>query len=114
MSDDRFIPYADAMATQPERLDAVVRHVRGQAPVTALLSTRRPVFVGIGASLAAAAAPVHALRARGVAAHRADVGDLPPGTPALGDAVVAISQSGRSRETVEALSAVEGRCAPPS
>jgi glucosamine--fructose-6-phosphate aminotransferase (isomerizing) len=108
MSDDRFIPYRDAMSTQAERLDAVVSRVREQLPdVGAVLSARRPVFLGIGASLAAAAAPVHALRARGVAAHRSGAGDLPAGCPPLGDVVVAISQSGRSRETVEAVEAAQ-------
>jgi glucosamine--fructose-6-phosphate aminotransferase (isomerizing) len=109
MSDDRFVPYSQAMSTQAEQLDAVVARVREQLPdAAALLRSTRPVFVGIGASLAAAAAPVHALRARGVAAHRAGLGDLPDGCPPLGDALVAVSQSGRSRETVEAVAAASG------
>ena len=109
MSDDRFVPYSQAMSTQAEQLDAVVARVREQLPdAAALLGGTRPVFVGIGASLAAAAAPVHALRARGIAAHRAGLGDLPRGCPPLGDVVIAVSQSGRSRETVEAVAAWPG------
>lgn len=109
MSDNRAIPYRQAISSQAEALAGVARRVADQLDdVGPLLATTRPVFLGIGASLAAAALPVHILRARGIAAHRSGVGDLPPGTPALGDAVVAVSQSGRSRETIEALAAVEG------
>ncbi|WP_432563921.1 SIS domain-containing protein [Kineococcus sp. SYSU DK003] len=110
MSDDLFIPYRDAMADQAASLDAVVARVTGQLPAAAeLLRASRPVFTGIGASLAAAAAPVHTLRTRGVPAHRVGVGDLPAGGPALGDAVVAVSQSGRSAETVAVQAALHGR-----
>lgn len=107
MSDDLFVPYRDAMADQAASLEAVVAHVTEQLPAASeLLRTRRPVFTGIGASFAAAAAPVHTLRARGLPAHRAGVGDLPPGGPALGDAVIAVSQSGRSAETVAVQAAL--------
>ena len=107
VSDSTFIPYRDALATQAACLDAVLTHVGGQLPTLgALLGTRRPVFTGIGASLAAAAAPVHTLRSRGLPAHRASVGEVPQGSPALGDAVIAVSQSGRSAETVAVQSAL--------
>ncbi|MEW2547034.1 SIS domain-containing protein [Streptomyces sp. NPDC047002] len=61
---------------------------------------RRVLFAGIGASCAALASPVYALRASGVDAARTDCSDYPAaaGRP---DVVVALSQSGRSRETAD-------------
>ncbi|MCA1223543.1 SIS domain-containing protein [Streptomyces sp. 8L] len=61
---------------------------------------RRVLFAGIGASCAALASPLYALRAAGVDASRSDCSDYPAaaGRP---DVVVALSQSGRSRETAD-------------
>ncbi|WP_328466169.1 SIS domain-containing protein [Streptomyces sp. NBC_00448] len=61
---------------------------------------RRVLFAGIGASSAALASPLYALRAAGVDAWRTDCSDYPAaaGRP---DVVVALSQSGRSRETAD-------------
>jgi glucosamine--fructose-6-phosphate aminotransferase (isomerizing) len=102
-----FIPYRTALPQQPEQLAAIAEHVARQlVERPAGFAARRPVFYGIGASHAAAALPVALLRARGVGAHRVEVGELPPGSPALGDVTIAISQGGRSRETVDALSAL--------
>jgi glucosamine--fructose-6-phosphate aminotransferase (isomerizing) len=101
-----FIPYRTAMPRQAAELPAVARRVAeqlGDGAVRNLLAARRPVLLGIGASHAAAALPVALLRAHGVPAHRVEVGELPPGAPTLGDVTVAISQGGRSRETIDAL-----------
>ncbi|OON82716.1 SIS domain-containing protein [Streptomyces tsukubensis] len=61
---------------------------------------RRVLLAGIGASNAALASPAHALRAAGIDAARTDCSDYPlaAGSP---DAVLALSQSGRSRETAD-------------
>ncbi len=61
------------------------------------------LFVGIGASHAALATPVQVLREHGVRAFRSACSDLPDGTPPLADLYIGVSQSGRSRETVQAL-----------
>jgi glutamine---fructose-6-phosphate transaminase (isomerizing) len=63
----------------------------------------RLVLAGIGASHAALAAPLYVLRKRGVSAQRTSCGELPAGGALLGDLYVGVSQSGRSRETIEAL-----------
>ncbi|WP_217428098.1 SIS domain-containing protein [Microlunatus speluncae] len=64
---------------------------------------RSIVLAGIGASHAALASPLHQLRAAGRAAWRTDCADLPAvGRPAP-DVLIAISQSGRSTETVDVV-----------
>jgi glutamine---fructose-6-phosphate transaminase (isomerizing) len=68
-----------------------------------LAPSARPVLAGIGASYAALAAPLYVLRERGVAAQRTSCGELPPGGARLGDIYLGVSQSGRSRETLETL-----------
>lgn len=104
MPEQTFVAYPEALRSQQYLLPAVGEHVTAQiAGHQGLLEATSPCFVGIGASLAAAALPVALLRARGVSAHRTDVGDLGVETPSPGDVVVAISQSGRSRETIEAV-----------
>jgi glucosamine--fructose-6-phosphate aminotransferase (isomerizing) len=67
------------------------------------LRGRSLLFAGIGASFAANGTPVHQLRASGIRAYRTDCSDVPDGAPQLADAYVAVSQSGRSRETVQLL-----------
>ncbi|MHC3426607.1 SIS domain-containing protein [Streptomyces sp. DT18] len=61
---------------------------------------RRVLLAGIGASGAALASPLYALREAGVDASRTDCSDQPSvlGGP---DMVLALSQSGRSRETTD-------------
>nr|WP_202511689.1 SIS domain-containing protein [Streptomyces sp. SID3343] len=61
---------------------------------------RRILLAGIGASHAALASPLYALRADGVDASRSDCSDYPVAVGAP-DVVVALSQSGRSRETAD-------------
>jgi glucosamine--fructose-6-phosphate aminotransferase (isomerizing) len=65
-----------------------------------------PVFVGIGASLAAAAAASWVLRSRGIHAWRLGTGDHPIPYPATDHPLVAVSQSGRSAETLAVLASV--------
>jgi fructoselysine-6-P-deglycase FrlB-like protein len=62
--------------------------------------------VGIGASYAAACAPVWVLRSRGIHAWRLSSGDLPLPYPESVHPIVGISQSGRSAETLAVLESV--------
>jgi glucosamine--fructose-6-phosphate aminotransferase (isomerizing) len=66
-----------------------------------------PIFVGIGASLAAACAPVWALRSRGVHSWRLGAGDHPLPFPVSDHSIIGVSQSGRSAETFAALQSVD-------
>ena len=107
------VSYVDGLTHQPERLGETIARLateleeRGRAGA---FSGDGPVFVGIGASHAAAAGAVWALRERGIDAARVSAGDVPlpfPATPAR--PVVAVSQSGRSSETLALLETVEPR-----
>ena len=68
-----------------------------------------PILVGIGASLAAAAAPVWAMRTRGVHSWRLGSGDHPLPFPQSSHPVIGISQSGKSTETLAVLASVPDR-----
>jgi fructoselysine-6-P-deglycase FrlB-like protein len=108
MSD--YIAYAAARETQAEALDAAVARltvsVTGLAD-SGLLAGPGPVFVGIGASLAAACAPVWALRSRGIDSWRLGAGDHPLPFPGNAHPVFAVSQSGRSTETLAVLESID-------
>lgn len=93
-----WIPAAASFAAQPDMLRALPAHLGDQL---AQLPGRpdRVLAVGIGASYAAAAAAVRAMRSDGIDATRHLPGELPLADgPGL---VLAISQSGRSSEVVE-------------
>jgi fructoselysine-6-P-deglycase FrlB-like protein len=64
---------------------------------------RRIVLAGIGASHAALATPLHQLRAAGFDAYRSDCSDLPVVGDPGPDVLLAVSQSGRSRETTDVV-----------
>ncbi|HSZ40676.1 MAG TPA: hypothetical protein VK817_12015 [Trebonia sp.] len=103
------ISFAAARADQARALDAAVGTL---IAATAELSAARavsgagPVFVGIGASHAAACAPVWALRARGIHSWRLAAGDHPLPFPRSEHPLIAVSQSGRSTETLAVLESV--------
>ncbi len=102
-----YITWTTARSTQAAELDAAVPRLRAQIGDAAdRLQGRGPVLLGIGASLAAAAAPVWHLRSRGVEAWRVGAGDVPLPLPATDRLVVGVSQSGRSAETLAALEQV--------
>jgi len=106
------IPFAAARATQAQHLETSIASVT--AAVSALgragrLSLPGPVFLGIGASLAAACAPVWVLRSRGIHSWRLGAGDYPLPFPASSHPVVAVSQSGRSAETLAVLESLDQR-----
>lgn len=107
---DGYLSYAAARATQAERLSEAISGLIGSVGRWAgrgALAGPGPVFVGIGASLAAAAAPVWELRSRGVHAWRLSAGDHPLPYPAGPHPLFAVSQSGRSSETLAVLESVE-------
>jgi glucosamine--fructose-6-phosphate aminotransferase (isomerizing) len=104
-----YIPFGTARAAQAEDLGLAVEGVSaaisGRARAGAF-SLPGPVFTGIGASLAAACAPVWALRSRGIHSWRLTAGDHPLPFPSTRHPVIGISQSGRSAETLAVLESV--------
>ncbi|GHJ38094.1 hypothetical protein Sm713_37030 [Streptomyces sp. TS71-3] len=69
---------------------------------------RRVLLAGIGASCAALASPLHRMRAAGIEAFRTDCSDFPEVPGPHPDVVVALSQSGRSRETADLVARFRG------
>ena len=106
---DGFIAYTRARATQATDLAAAVDRLASSVAELAAggrLSGPGPVFVGIGASLAAACAPVWTLRARGFHSWRLGAGDHPLPFPPSSHPVFGVSQSGRSAETLAVLETI--------
>jgi glucosamine 6-phosphate synthetase-like amidotransferase/phosphosugar isomerase protein len=94
---------------KPETLTALAEHLRGGNPWAVLPSApQRVVLLGMGSSAYAAGVAAARMRARGIVA----VAELASSDllPAWGPEtlVVAISASGRSRETLDALDRVQG------
>ncbi|MFF2520806.1 SIS domain-containing protein [Streptomyces liangshanensis] len=107
---DGYLAYATARATQADELEAAIDRLTGSVTSLAArgqLAGPGPVFVGIGASLAAACAPVWSLRARGVHSWRLGAGDHPLPFPVSAHPVFGVSQSGRSAETLAVLESVD-------
>lgn len=105
-----YITFAAARAGQSENLALAIERVgadirEGQA--RGALTGPGPIFVGIGASLAAAAAPVWSLRSRGIHSWRLGSGDLPLPFPTSEHRVLGVSQSGRSAETLAVLESLD-------
>jgi len=106
---DGYIAFTEATATQAEELTRLVPRLETQLAAlgaAGAFSAPGPVLLGIGASLSAAAPAVWRLRAGGVPAWRLGAGDTPLPLVTGDHPVVAISQSGRSSETVAALESV--------
>ncbi len=107
------VPYLDGLLAQPDNLgqsaaivSAALDDTAGQTAV-ATLAGGRVVALGMGASTAAALGFAAALRRVGRAVLAASASDLVEGVPdGLADAYLAISQSGRSAETVAAMELV--------
>lgn len=107
---DGYLSYAAARETQAEALTEAIGRLVGSVGRWAgrgSLTGPGPVFVGIGASHAAAAAPVWQLRSRGVHSWRLSAGDHPLPFPASPHPVIAVSQSGRSSETLAVLESLD-------
>ena len=105
----RSITFRQAREHQTAELDRLLPGLVDQLTATADRGGLRgpgPLFVGIGASLAAANAAVWHLRARGIEAYRLGAGDQPVPFPRSDHPVIGISQSGRSPETVAVLASV--------
>ncbi|MCS5718848.1 SIS domain-containing protein [Herbiconiux sp. CPCC 205763] len=107
-----YVPLAEARRNQVGHLEPAIDRIAADAlelQASGALSGPGPIFVGIGASLAAAAAPVWVLRKRGIHSWRLGAGDLPLPFPASVHPIIGISQSGKSSETLAVLESV-----PPS
>lgn len=104
-----FIPFTQAITGQEHVLTRLIPGLRERTAkaADALRGEQRLVFVGIGASYAALGAPVAVLRAAGSDALRAGPSDF-DGTD-VPFALIALSQSGRSKETVDVLRRASGR-----
>jgi fructoselysine-6-P-deglycase FrlB-like protein len=104
-----FITFDSARAAQAEELGAAITRIGEQLEARGAageLAGPGPIFVGIGASLAAACAPVWVLRSRGIHSWRLGSGDHPVPFPESVHPIVGISQSGRSAETLAVLESV--------
>lgn len=103
------ITFREARKRQVEELDRLLPTLTHDLTAIAGHGGLRgpgPLFVGIGASLAAATAPVWRLRARGIEAYRLGAGDHPVPFPPSDRPVIGVSQSGRSPETLAVLTSV--------
>lgn len=103
------VTFTVARSTQAEQLGKAIEVVADQ--LTDDFAGPGPIFVGIGASHAAACAPVWTLRSRGIHSWRLPAGDFPLPFPASPHPIVGVSQSGRSAETLAVLESVEKRFA---
>lgn len=100
------IPFREGVRAQPDAIRATTTRVRAQLDDRSAATPPGSVlFAGIGASHAVLATPVLELRRAGVPALRTAGDDLPAGSPRLADLLVAVSQSGRSPETIDAVTA---------
>lgn len=96
------IGYEDGRARQGDALRATVERV---VQTTASLDGAREIaLIGIGASFAALATPLHTLRQAGIKVWRSDCSDLPVFPHDAPERVVAVSQGGRSVETHDVVS----------
>jgi fructoselysine-6-P-deglycase FrlB-like protein len=101
--------YASARSDQPQRLAEAISTVTDElagCAATGSLSGPGPIFVAIGASLAAACAPVWVLRSRGIHSWRLAAGEYPLPFPESMHPIVGVSQGGRSAETLAVLKTV--------
>jgi fructoselysine-6-P-deglycase FrlB-like protein len=102
--------FEDGVTAQPEVLARSAAAVRsGLAEVSALQGDELVALVGIGASEHIARSAAAAWRAAGMRAVAVPASELMSQDGPLADVYVALSESGRSAETVAALSRVGGR-----
>ncbi|HWJ75439.1 MAG TPA: hypothetical protein VNX29_19950 [Kaistia sp.] len=105
-----WIPAEQSFASQGERLAEMVDRLSAalaQAHIPARPS--RLSVIGIGASHAAAAAPVYAARADGIDAVRALPSELPANEIGHDGLAILVSQSGRSAEIVNLANNIDAR-----
>lgn len=105
-----YITFASARATQADALEAAIGRLADDVRTqqgTGAFDRPGPIIVGIGASLAAASAPVWTMRARGIHAWRLGAGDHPLPFPSSVHPIIGVSQSGKSTETLAVLRSVD-------
>ena len=95
--------YLDALEAQAASITGVARLMTEALDRTPPPAPRRPVLIGMGASYAALGASEYVLRAHGGPALRVVASDFDRATFEVSDLVVALSQSGKSKETIEAV-----------
>lgn len=106
---DGYITYSEARSTQADALEQAIARISADVLAqqdAGALSGPGPIFVGIGASLAAASAPVWTLRERGIHSWRLGAGDHPLPFPSSVHPIIGISQSGKSTETLAVLESI--------
>lgn len=105
-----YITFASARATQADALETAISTITTavrEQQAAGRFAGPGPVFVGIGASLAAACAPVWELRSRGIHSWRLGAGDHPLPFPLSQHPIIGISQSGKSTETLAVLGSID-------
>lgn len=105
-----YITFANARATQAAALENAIGRLADEVrerQADGAFTGPGPIIVGIGASYAAASAPVWTLRSRGIHAWRLSAGDQPLPYPVSTHPIIAISQSGKSAETLSALQSID-------
>ncbi|MCS5734466.1 SIS domain-containing protein [Herbiconiux daphne] len=105
-----YVPLVEARRQQADQLEEALARIADRAlalQASGALAGPGPIFVGIGASLAAAAAPVWALRKRGIHSWRLGAGDHPLPYPVSAHPIIGISQSGKSSETLAVLESID-------
>jgi glutamine---fructose-6-phosphate transaminase (isomerizing) len=95
--------YLDALEAQAANVTSMTRAMAQVLDGTPPPAPRRPVLIGMGASYAALGAAEHVLRGHGRPALRVVASDFDRATFEVCDLVVALSQSGKSKETIEAV-----------
>ena len=112
MATSDYITFARARATQADTLAAAIDRIADdvrELQEEEVLSGPGPIFVGIGASLASACAPVWTLRSRGIHSWRLGAGEHPLPFPRSPHPIIGVSQSGKSTETLAVLGSVDHR-----
>ncbi len=105
-----YITFASARSTQGDALETAIARISGAVrdqQAAGAFAGPGPVFVGIGASLAAACAAVWELRSRGIHSWRLGAGDHPLPFPVSQHPIIGISQSGKSTETLAVLGSID-------
>jgi glucosamine--fructose-6-phosphate aminotransferase (isomerizing) len=99
------VKYADALAMQVADVTRIAKVVSDSLGSRPLPAPRKPVLMGMGASYAALGAAEHALRRHGSGALRVVASDFDAASFDFSDLIIALSQSGKSKETIEAVQA---------
>jgi fructoselysine-6-P-deglycase FrlB-like protein len=105
-----YISFAAARSAQADALDEAIARLSAsvlEQQAANVFTGPGPIFVGIGASLAAASSAVWTLRSRGIHSWRLGAGEHPIPFPSSQHPVIGISQSGKSTETLDVLESIQ-------